>query len=87
MSFKMNVSITQDAESLVSKIRNWIEQEGGTFSGDTNSGCIVIKTFMGTVKGHYVVNGNDCELEITEKPFLVSNGIIESTIKDALEKT
>lgn len=86
MSFKMNVSIKHDVEELVGKIREWIKQESGTFSGDTEKGNIVLKTSFGTVKGNYVVNGNECVLEITEKPFMLPQMIIESKIKEALEK-
>ena len=86
MSFKINVSIRQDVESLVGKIRDWIQQEGGTFSGDTENGSISINTMLGAVKGNYVVNGNECVLEITDKPFLVPQGTIESQIREALER-
>jgi len=86
MSFKMNVSIKQDVENLVSKIRDWVQQDGGSFSGDTENGSIVVKTVLGAVKGNYVVNGNECVLEITEKPFFVPQGTIESQIREALKK-
>jgi len=86
MSFKMNVSIRQDVESLVGRIRDWIQQEGGSFSGDIENGSISIETMLGTVKGNYVVNGNECVLEITDKPFLVPWETIESRIREALEK-
>ena len=86
MSFKMNVSIKRDVEELVNKIKDYIQQENGTFSGDTENGSISIKTLLGTVKGNYVVNGNECVLEITDKPFLVPWETIESRIREALEK-
>ena len=86
MSFKINVSIEQDVEILVNKIRDWVRKEGGTFSGDTDNGSIAIKTMMGTVKGNYAVNGNECILEITDKPFVATQGFIESKIREALEK-
>lgn len=85
MSFKINVTIKQDVESLVNKIRNYVQQEGGTFSGNTQKGSISIGSLMSTVKGNYVVTGNECVLEITDKPFMVTQGFIESKIRAALE--
>ena len=86
MSFKINVLIKQDVKILVNKIRDWVQQEGGTFSGNTENGSIAIKTMLGTVKGNYAVNGNECALEITDKPFVATQGFIESKIREALEK-
>lgn len=86
MSFKMNFTITQDVESLVNKIRIYAQREGGTFSGNTQKGSISINTIIGTVKGRYEVNGSQCILEITDKPFLATQGMIESRIREALEK-
>jgi len=86
MSFKINVLIKHDVESLIVKIRDWIQQSGGDFSGDTEKGSIAVKTAIGMVKGHYIVNGNECVLEITDKPFIVPQGIIESQIREALER-
>lgn len=86
MSFKMNFSFKQDVENLTSKIRTWIQQEGGTFIGNASNGSIAIKTMLGTVKGNYTVNGNECVLEITDKPFLISHATIESKIREALKR-
>lgn len=86
MSFKMNVSIKEDVESLISKIKNSIQKEGGTFNGDTEKGDISLNSLIGTVKGNYVVTGNECVLEITHKPMVTTQGFIESKIRELLEK-
>ena len=44
MSFKMNVSIKEDVESLISKIKDLIQKEGGTFNGDTAKGSISLNS-------------------------------------------
>ena len=86
MSLKMNVSIKEDVACLISKIKDLIQKEGGSFNGDTEKGSISLGSLMGTVKGNYVVNGNVCVLEITDKPFVATQGFIESKIREALEK-
>jgi len=86
MAFKINVSIKHDVEELVNKIRELMHREGGSFSGDSQKGSISLGTLLGTVKGNYVVNGNECVLEITDKPFMATEGMIESKIREALEK-
>lgn len=85
MSFKINVTIKQDVESLVNKISNYVQKEGGTFNGDTQKGSISLNSAIGAVKGKYVVTGNECVLEITDKPFMTTQGFIESRIRAALE--
>ncbi len=83
MSFKFKVNINGDVNCIVNKVKNAIQKEGGIFSGDANSGNISIGTPMGKVKGNYKTNGQECVIEITDKPFLVPQSTLESKIKEA----
>jgi len=51
------------------------------FQGDSSKGTIAVKTPFGKVAGTYNIRGCLAQIEITDKPFLVSRSMIESKIK------
>ena len=65
----------------INRIAKEIETAGGIFRGDSNKGTIAVKTPFGKVAGTYSIRGCLAQIEITDKPFLVSRSMIESKIK------
>ena len=80
---KCNFSIDfkGSAEDLVAKMKKAIEDAGGTFSGDTQSGSFSVKTPVGKIAGTYTISGQTIHITITEKPWIVSCSKIEEAIK------
>ena len=71
----------KDLNADVNRIRKEIETADGIFQGDSNKGTIAFKTPFGKVAGTYNIKGCLVQIEITNKPFLVSRSMIESKIK------
>lgn len=71
----------KDLNADLDRIRKEIEKAGGIFQGDSNKGTIAVKTPFGEVAGTYNIRGGLAQIEITDKPFLVSRSMIESKIK------
>jgi len=78
-----NFSITfpGTAADIVSKIRSQIQQQGGTFNGDTNAGSFSVKVLGSTIAGNYTITGQQINITIDDKPFFVGCGQIESFLK------
>ncbi len=68
------------AQALVDKAKKLIEENGGTFNGDTSKGSFEVKG----VKGRYKISGQTFTVYIDEKPWYVACWLIEKIIKDNL---
>lgn len=78
------VSFSGEASSIISKAKNAIEKQEGTFSGDDKSGSFHLSVLSNTIAGSYTVEGQQLSLVITEKPFFVPCSTIESLLKSKL---
>ena len=83
MPHSFKISITDDLSSTLKEVEDAIVEGGGEFEGDTCSGKFSGKTLLGKVKGEYNCLSDDAvEITIIKKPFVASNGRIESAIRD-----
>ena len=78
MACNFTVPFTKSATEILDKAKETIESQSGTFNGDENTGSFDVSVFGNTVKGNYKVDGQNLEIEITDKPFLVPCSMIES---------
>ncbi len=79
-----SIPFTGDAESILAKAKAAIESQNGYFTGDVNSGNFEVSVFANSIKGYYNVTGNNLNLTITDKPFLISCSTIESLLKSRI---
>jgi hypothetical protein len=82
---KCNFSIpfSGAAEDVFNKARTAVEKQGGTFSGDANSGTFSISVF-GTIVGSYRVEGQQMLIDIEDKPMMIPCAAIENALKSQL---
>ncbi len=73
-----------DASSVVNKARSAVQGQNGNFSGDDNSGQFNVSVFGSTIAGHYSIVGNQMEITISDKPFMIPCSTIESFLKNQL---
>ena len=78
------VPFTKSATEILEKAKKTVEAQNGTFTGDTNSGRFDVSVFGNTVVGTYTVEGQNLNIDITDKPFLVPCNMIESFLKGQL---
>ena len=72
------------AEEIVNKVRAQIQRQGGTFNGDASSGSFSVKVIGSTIAGSYTITGSQINITITDKPFFLSCGQIESFLRSQL---
>jgi len=83
MSRSFTVKTNSDLYSVLKKVENTINSNGGTFNGSTSNGSFSGKTAIGIVKGKYrCISSNEVEITITDKPFIAPYSKIESTIRE-----
>ena len=73
-----------EAEIILGKAKAAVESQQGIFTGDTNSGNFEVTVFANTIRGIYVVTGQNLNLTITHKPFLIPCSTIESFLKSKI---
>lgn len=78
------VPFTRDASEVLEKAKKTVESQGGSFTGDTGAGNFNVSVFGNTITGTYVVAGQNLNIDITDKPFLVPCSMIESFLKGQL---
>ena len=71
------------AEGIYSKAKGAVEKQGGTFSGDSNSGNFSINVF-GNITGSYTVSGNELHIVIEDKPMMIPCAAIENALKSQI---
>jgi hypothetical protein len=81
-NFSINFASTPD--ELVNKLSDAITSQGGSFTGDTNSGNFSVRTPLGNIAGHYTIVDTTVNVVIDHKPGLVSCRQIENYVRNFL---
>ncbi|MBS1743517.1 MAG: hypothetical protein JST81_10820 [Bacteroidetes bacterium] len=73
-------------DKVLIKARFAVESQGGTFTGDTNAGEFAVTAFGNSIAGSYTVAGQNMNIIITDKPFMIPCSMIEGFLKSQLTK-
>lgn len=69
---------------VLQRARTAVTSQGGNFQGNEQSGNFNLTVFGNTIAGSYTVAGDNMDIQITEKPFLLPCGTIEGFLKSQL---
>jgi hypothetical protein len=79
------VKLKDEVSSILGKMKAMITGKGGSFEGNKECGSFEGKSVFGTIKCEYhSISANEVEITIDDKPFVMSNRMIESEIKKYL---
>jgi hypothetical protein len=84
-SCKFLIPFSGSPSDIVGKAKNTVESNGGNFKGDDSFGMFNISAFGNTIKGNYTITGQNLEIIVEEKPFLLSCSMIESFLKSKIK--
>ncbi len=76
-----SIPFTGDALQVLNKARSTVQSQGGNFNGDINGGTFNVTVFGNTIAGSYFVTGQNMDIVIDSKPFLIPCSTIESFLK------
>lgn len=79
-----SIPFSGSPEVILDKAKSAVEGQGGDFKGDVSNGSFSISLFGNSIAGSYSVSGNNLDLVIDEKPFMVPCSAIESYLKNKL---
>lgn len=67
---------------LLGQIQKLAQEYAGTFQGDEKTGRVALHFILGSIEADYTIEGEELNLCITKKPFLVGCETIRSTITE-----
>ncbi|MDB5197296.1 MAG: hypothetical protein JWP88_1667 [Flaviaesturariibacter sp.] len=79
-----SIPFSGEATGVLAKAKAAVQKQGGTFTGDTNSGQFGVSVFGNDIAGSYTVTGNNMNIVIDSKPFLVPCSAIEGFLKSQI---
>jgi len=84
MACNFNIPFSGSPQNILNKARTAVQGQGGTFNGDETSGNFDVNVFGSIIKGSYTVMGNELNIIIDSKPFLIPCSTIESFLKNKI---
>lgn len=78
------IPFSGSADIVLEKAKKAVEKQNGTFTGDTSQGNFSVSIFGQEIIGSYTVSGNDLNIVIDSKPFMVPCSAIESFLKSQI---
>jgi hypothetical protein len=75
---QFNIPFTGTPESVIQKARAAVEGQGGRFEGSTDAGSFEVSVFGNSLAGSYKTTGQQLEIIIHSKPFIIPCSAIES---------
>ena len=79
-----SIPFTGEPEVILAKAKAAIESQNGNFNGDIKSGNFEVSVFANSIKGYYSVTGQNLNLTITDKPFLIPCSTIETLLRSKI---
>lgn len=78
------IPFSGNSMEVLQKARSAVEQQGGAFDGDANTGNFQVSVFGSTINGSYTVAGQSLDIVILTKPFLIPCRTIEGFLKNQM---
>ena len=84
MSCQFTIPIKSSLANINSSASIAITEASGTFTPTESGGTFVVPTFLGSIAGKFTLLAGNLNVTITDKPWLVSCGRIETELTSYL---
>ena len=85
MACNFSIPFTGAPIDVLRNAKSAVVKQGGSFDGDTGSGSFELGIFGSTIKGSYAVQGQQLNITIDSKPFILPCNTIESFLKSQIQ--
>ena len=79
-----SIPFSGSAHDVLNKAKSSVQSQGGNFNGDETVGAFDVSVFGSIIKGSYSVSGQNLDIVIDSKPFLIPCSTIESFLKNQI---
>lgn len=84
MACSFSIPFTGSPTDVLSRAKSAVQGQGGAFKGDENSGAFQVSVMGSAIKGSYTIVGNDLNINIDSKPFLIPCSTIEGFLRNQI---
>jgi hypothetical protein len=81
MACNFSIPFSGSADTVLARAKSAVQSQGGAFNGNNEQGNFQVTVFGNTIKGSYSVKGQDLNINIDSKPFLLPCSAIEGFLK------
>ena len=76
------LTLKEPAETVIERTRDYAQQSGHLFEGDSTSGRFAGRSILGKIKGEYQIKEQTLEITLKEKPPLVPMKKVQKALED-----
>ncbi|MEI6946515.1 hypothetical protein V9K67_04885 [Paraflavisolibacter sp. H34] len=81
MACNFSIPFSGPADQVLGRAKAAVHSQGGTFNGNNDQGSFQVSVFGNAIKGSYTVSGQDLNIQIDSKPFLLPCSAIEGFLR------
>jgi hypothetical protein len=84
MACNFTIPFSGTPDNVVNRAKSAVQNQGGTFRGDQNTGAFQISIMGSAIRGSYTISGQELNVTIESKPFLIPCNTIENFLKSQM---
>ncbi len=84
MSCSFSIPFSGAPADVLGRARSAVQNQGGAFKGNENSGAFEVSVFGSAIRGSYQVSGQNLLISIDSKPFFVPCNTIEGFLRNQI---
>ncbi|MBT1703825.1 hypothetical protein [Chryseosolibacter indicus] len=84
MACNFSIPFTGTPSDVLNRAKSAVQSQGGAFNGNESSGAFQVSVMGSAIKGSYTVVGNDLNITIDSKPFLIPCSTIEGFLRSQI---
>jgi hypothetical protein len=84
MACNFSIPFSGSPADVLTRAKSAVQNQGGAFRGDDSSGAFQISVMGSSIKGSYTVSGQDLNITIDSKPFLIPCNTIEGFLRNQI---
>jgi hypothetical protein len=81
MACQFSIPFSGTSVEVLNRAKSAVQNQGGAFKGDQQSGAFQVNVLGSAIKGSYRVSGQELNITIESKPFLIPCNTIENFLR------
>jgi hypothetical protein len=84
MACNFSIPFSGSPKGVLGRAKAAVQNQGGAFRGDDNAGMFEVSVLGSAIRGSYTITGQDLNITIDSKPFLIPCNTIENFLKNQI---
>jgi hypothetical protein len=84
MACTFSIPFSEPTIEVLNRAQLAVQKQGGSFQGDNTTGAFQVNVLGSAIKGSYTVSGQELNITIHSKPFLVPCSTIEGFLRNQI---